>query len=304
MASNFALILVLVTLVTGIVWACDKWIWAPKRARKIAEAQLAHGNKVDAAVLSRAARVPGWIEQARSIFPVIAVVLVLRSFIYEPFQIPSGSMMPTLLVGDFILVEKFAYGLKEPVGNTTLIPTGKPERGDVVVFKYPEDTRIDYIKRVIGLPGDRIVYQDKQLFIKPACDGDNCPDFTPVELEYEQSGEFTQMGIPLEHYRERLTDEPHDILRNPLLPDRVSMYYRQPGTARNEWIVPEGQYFAMGDNRDNSTDSRFWGFVPEENLVGKAVAIWISFEFERNADSWLPSWVPSDVRFSRIGAIR
>ncbi len=304
MASTFALILVLVTLVTGIIWACDKWIWAPQRVRKIAEAQLAHGNKVDAAVLTRAARVPGWIEQARSIFPVIAVVLVLRSFIYEPFQIPSGSMMPTLLVGDFILVEKFAYGLKEPVGNTRIIPTGTPERGDVVVFKYPEDTRIDYIKRVIGLPGDRIVYQDKQLFIKPACDGDACPDFAPVALEYKQSGEFTQMGIPLEHYRERLTDEPHDILRNPLLPDRVSMYYRQPDTARNEWVVPEGHYFAMGDNRDNSTDSRFWGFVPEENLVGKAVAIWISFEFERNADSWLPAWVPSDVRFSRIGAIR
>ena len=304
MASNFALILVLVTLVSGIIWACDKWMWAPARARKIAEAQQAHGNKVDEAALARAAKVPGWIEQARSIFPVIAVVLILRSFIYEPFQIPSGSMMPTLLVGDFILVEKFAYGLKEPVGNTTLIATGQPKRGDVVVFKYPEDTRIDYIKRVIGLPGDRIVYQDKQLFIKPACEGDNCPDFAPVELSFTQKGEFSQMGTELERYRESLTGQTHDILRNPMLPDRVSMYYRQPDTALNEWVVPAGHYFTMGDNRDNSTDSRFWGFVSEENLVGKAVAIWISFEFERNADSWLPAWVPSDVRFSRIGAIR
>ncbi|MGB5854486.1 MAG: signal peptidase I [Oceanisphaera sp.] len=304
MASNFALILVLITLVSGIIWACDKWLWAPSRARKIAEAQVAHGNKVDQAALARAARVPGWIEQARSIFPVIAVVLVLRSFIYEPFQIPSGSMMPTLLVGDFILVEKFAYGLKEPVGNTTLIPTGQPKRGDVVVFKYPEDTRIDYIKRVIGLPGDRVIYQDKQLFVQPACEGEVCPDVAAVELSPAQQGEFYQMGIELERSHESLTERSHDILRNPMLPDRVSMYYRQPNTALNEWVVPAGHYFTMGDNRDNSTDSRFWGFVPEENLVGKAVAIWISFEFERNADSWLPAWVPSNVRFSRIGAIR
>lgn len=303
MASTFALILVLVTLVTGIIWACDKWIWAKHRAQKIADAQVAHGNKVDKAALAKASLAPGWVEQAKSIFPVIAVVLVLRSFIYEPFQIPSGSMMPTLLVGDFILVEKFAYGLKEPVNNTRLIATGEPERGDVAVFKYPENPKVDYIKRIIGLPGDHIVYQDKQLYIKPACTGDDCPDFAPVPLAFEQSGEFSQMGIPLERYAEQLTEQPHDILRNPLLPDRVSMYYRQPGTALNEWVVPEGHYFAMGDNRDNSTDSRFWGFVPEQNLVGKAVAIWISFEFERNADSWLPSWVPSDVRFSRVGAI-
>ncbi|AEY00682.1 signal peptidase I [Oceanimonas sp. GK1] len=303
MASTFALILVLVTLVTGIIWACDKWIWAPQRGRRLAEAQQSHGNKVDAAALAKAAATPGWIEQARSIFPVIAAVLVLRSFIYEPFQIPSGSMMPTLLVGDFILVEKFSYGLKEPVTNTTLIPTGKPERGDIAVFKYPENPRIDYIKRVVGLPGDHIVYRDKQLYIKPACDGNDCPGYAPVPLTFAQSGEFTQMGIPLARYREALTERAHDVLQNPLLPDRVSMYHRQPGTALNEWVVPEGHYFTLGDNRDNSTDSRFWGFVPEGNLVGRAVAIWISFEFDRNADSWLPSWVPSDVRFSRIGAI-
>ena len=303
MANNFALILVLVTLVTGIIWALDKWRWGPARARKIAEAQVAHGNKVDAAALARAAKVPGWIEQGRSIFPVIAAVLILRSFIYEPFQIPSGSMMPTLLVGDFILVEKFAYGLKDPVTTTTLIETGQPKRGDVVVFKYPEDTRVDYIKRVIGLPGDRIVYQDKQLFIKPACDGDDCPDFAPVALTAGKEGEYFQMGVPLERFHEALTPRGHDILLNPLQPDRVTQYYGQSGTAQNEWLVPAGQYFTMGDNRDNSTDSRFWGFVPAENLVGKAVAIWISFEFERNADSWLPAWVPSDVRFSRIGAI-
>lgn len=304
MANNFALILVLVTVVTGIIWVCDKFIWAPKRARKIAQAQAVHGNTVDEAALRKAAKTPGWIEQARSIFPVIAAVLILRSFIYEPFQIPSGSMMPTLLVGDFILVEKFAYGLKEPVSNSTLIPTGQPKRGDVVVFKYPEDTRIDYIKRVIGLPGDRVKYQDKQLFIKPACEGDDCPDFRPVELDFVKSGEFTQMGIELEQYLEQLTEQPHAILRNPMMPDRVSMYYRQNNTAANEWLVPEGMYFTLGDNRDNSTDSRFWGVVPEQNLVGKAVAIWTSFEFDRTSDSWLPKWVPSKVRFSRIGAIQ
>ena len=303
MASNFALILVLVTLVTGIIWALDKWRWAPARARKIAQAQASHGNQVNEAALVRAAKVPGWIEQARSIFPVIAAVLILRSFIYEPFQIPSGSMMPTLLVGDFILVEKFAYGLKEPISNSTLIPTGAPKRGDVVVFKYPEDTRIDYIKRVIGLPGDRIVYQDKQLFIKPACAGDDCPDFAPIALSAGEVGEFSQSGVALERFSEALTERGHDILKNPQRPDPMQLYYGQPNTAQNEWVVPARHYFTMGDNRDNSTDSRFWGFVPEENLVGKAVAIWISFEFERNADSWLPAWVPSDVRFSRIGAI-
>ena len=303
MASNFALILVLVTLVTGIIWALDKWRWAPARARKIAQAQASHGNQVNEAALVRAAKVPGWIEQARSIFPVIAAVLILRSFIYEPFQIPSGSMMPTLLVGDFILVEKFAYGLKEPISNSTLIPPGAPTRGDVVVFKYPEDTRIDYIKRVIGLPGDRIVYQDKQLFIKPACAGDDCPDFAPIALSAGEVGEFSQSGVALERFSEALTERGHDILKNPQRPDPMQLYYGQPNTAQNEWVVPAGHYFTMGDNRDNSTDSRFWGFVPEANLVGKAVAIWISFEFERNADSWLPTWVPSDVRFSRIGAI-
>ena len=250
---------------------------------------------------------PVWIEQTGGVFPVIALVLILRSFIFEPFQIPSGSMMPTLLVGDFILVEKFAYGLKDPVTNTKFLETGEPKRGDVVVFKYPLDTRVDYIKRVVGMPGDRVIYRNKELMIRPKCDeqeGKTCPGFQKLDVKFEQRGEFSQMGIPLDRYTEQLGDVSHETLRNPLMPDLVDRYYRQPGTYPDEWVVPEGHYFVMGDNRDNSTDSRFWGFVPEQNLVGKAVAIWISFEFEREEGSSLPSWVPTGVRFNRIGGIK
>ena len=171
-----------------------------------------------------------------------------------------------------------------------------------MVFKYPHNTRVDYIKRVIGLPGDHVAYRNKQLFIKPACAGDDCPDFTPVELSEQRPGGFFQ-GYELERLTENLAATPHDIFRSLPVRSLEERYYSQPGVPRNEWVVPDGHYFTMGDNRDASEDSRFWGFVPAENLVGRAVAIWVSFEFERNADSWLPGWVPSDVRFSRIGAI-
>ena len=173
------------------------------------------------------------------------------------------------------------------------------------VFKYPENPQIDYIKRVIGLPGDRIVYQNKQFLIEPKCDdGTNCPPAKAIKLSNVNRGEFSQEGIPLSRYTEQLGDVAHDILINPSRPDFSNHFYEQAGTAVGEFIVPEGEYFAIGDNRDNSTDSRFWGFVPEANLVGKAVAIWISFEFERPASSWLPTWVPTGVRFDRVGAIK
>jgi signal peptidase I len=166
---------------------------------------------------------------------------------------------------------------------------------------------VDYIKRVVGMPGDRVIYRNKELMIRPKCDeqeGKTCPGFQKLDVKFEQRGEFTQMGIPLDRYTEQLGEVSHETLRNPLMPDMVGRYYRQPGTYPDEWVVPEGQYFVMGDNRDNSTDSRFWGFVPEQNLVGKAVAIWISFEFEREEGSLLPSWVPTGVRFNRIGGIK
>ncbi|EBP9396063.1 signal peptidase I, partial [Salmonella enterica] len=155
MANMFALILVIATLVTGILWCVDKFVFAPKRRARQAAAQTASGDALDNATLNKVAPKPGWLETGASVFPVLAIVLIVRSFLYEPFQIPSGSMMPTLLIGDFILVEKFAYGIKDPIYQKTLIETGHPKRGDIVVFKYPEDPKLDYIKRAVGLPGDK-----------------------------------------------------------------------------------------------------------------------------------------------------
>ncbi|MEF1247090.1 signal peptidase I [Vibrio owensii] len=298
MANTFSLILVIVTLVTGVVWLLEKLVFAKKRQAKVAEIQAQTANGLDAVTLQKVESQPWWVENSVSIFPVIAFVLVLRSFIYEPFQIPSGSMMPTLLVGDFILVEKYAYGLKDPVWRTQLVETGKPERGDIVVFKYPPQPNIDYIKRVVGLPGDTVRYStDKQVCIQSKGES-SCK---PVKLSNVEESQFIQNGIPLIQMNEKLGEVEHQVLVNPLARDRVQNYQPRPGV--NEWVVPQGQYFVMGDNRDNSADSRYWGFVPEANLVGKAVAIWISFEFDRGADSVLPSWIPTGVRFNRVGGI-
>lgn len=304
MAAYFSLILVLVTLGSGLVWMADALVFAPKRREKLAMAQAAEAELSEENV-EVILRESAFVETSKSIFPVIAFVLILRSFIYEPFQIPSGSMMPTLLVGDFILVEKFSYGIKDPVWRSTLKETGKPERGDVAVFKYPENPKIDYIKRIVGLPGDRIVYRNKQLYIQAACaEGQSpCPELKAVERVSVNRGEFSQDGTPLLRFKEQIGDVTHDILINPSRPDMINYYHRQENVPLTEFIVPEGQYFAMGDNRDNSTDSRFWGFVPEHNLVGKAVAIWISFEFDRTQADFLPAWIPTGVRFNRVGGI-
>ena len=175
----------------------------------------------------------------------------------------------------------------------------------MAVFKYPENPQIDYIKRIVGLPGDRIVYRNKQLYIQPACaEGQSpCPELKAVERVSVNRGEFSQDGTPLLRFKEQLGEVTHDILINPSRPDMINYYHRQENVPLTEFIVPEGQYFAMGDNRDNSTDSRFWGFVPEHNLVGKAVAIWISFEFDRRPSDFLPAWIPTGVRFNRVGGI-
>ncbi|NMH64785.1 signal peptidase I [Shewanella salipaludis] len=304
MAAYFSLILVLVTLGSGLIWMLDALLMAPKRRANLALAQASQAELSEDAI-DKIIREPALVETAHSIFPVIAFVLILRSFIYEPFQIPSGSMMPTLLVGDFILVEKFSYGLKDPVWRNKLIETGEPERGDVVVFKYPDNPQIDYIKRVVGLPGDRIIYRNKQLFLQKACASvqTQCPGPELVKHVDVSRGDFTQDGVPLLRYKEQLGDVSHDILLNPTRPDMLGYFHHQPGHAMGEFVVPEGHYFMMGDNRDNSTDSRFWGFVPEANLVGKAVAIWISFEFERTPADILPTWVPTGIRFERVGGI-
>lgn len=231
--------------------------------------------------------------------------------------------MPTLLIGDFILVEKFAYGIKDPVFQKTLIETGHPQRGDIVVFKYPEDPRLDYIKRAVGLPGDKISYDpvEKQLTIQPHCpSGQACSDTLPITYSHVEPSDFVQTfsrqngrevtngfwqrpkeenqtdGIRLTERNETLAEVTHRILTLPVVQDQVNLYYRQPGQPIATWIVPPAHYFMMGDNRDNSADSRYWGFVPEANLVGKATTIWLSFEKQQG------EW-PTDIRLSRIGRI-
>lgn len=316
MANTFALILVIATLITGIMWCMDKFVFAPKRRARAAD------GSVNSDMAKKDLAKPGWLETCASVFPVLAIVLVVRSFIYEPFQIPSGSMMQTLLIGDFILVEKYAYGIKDPIFQNTLINTGHPKRGDIVVFKYPRNPTVDYIKRVVGLPGDRVSYDSvsKQVTIVPncgagqACDGSLAVTYSTPEASHfvqtfsmgngEVSGGFWPLapdqskegGIRLTKRTETLGSAEHNILINPVVQDQSGLYFRQSGLPAGTWVVPQGQYFMMGDNRDNSEDSRYWGFVPEKNLVGKAVAIWMSFE--KQQDEW-----PTGVRLNRIGGI-
>ncbi len=312
MAVYFSIFLVILTFVTGIVWFVNKFYLAPQRALKLTQAEQQCEGELSESVKAKIIEPSGAVDTAVQIFPVIAFVLILRSFIYEPFQIPSGSMMPTLLDGDFILVNKFNYGLRDPIARHKFYENGLPERGDVAVFKYPVDPRIDYIKRIVGLPGDRIIYRDKSLYIQPACQAsdDVCPEMKKVITEFVSKGEF---GDDLYRYASIMPNKTHEILIDNQTNAHIqaSNFCRhaglrlcqQAGTSRDEFIVPAGHYFAMGDNRDNSADSRFWGFVPEENLVGEAVAIWMSFDFENTADDFLPTWIPTGIRFSRIGGI-
>ncbi len=264
MNFDFPFFLVVATAVTGGIWLIDALFFA--RRRRAAEK----------------AKEPLLVEYARSFFPIILFVLVLRSFLLEPFRIPSGSMMPTLLVGDFILVNKFAYGLRLPVLNRKVVEIGEPERGDVVVFKYPRDPSVDYIKRIVGLPGDEIAYRNKTLYIN----GRPQPQ-TKVGI-YTGTGSGARETGVLELV-EDLEGVRHHILINPRVPD---FGFGCQMLARGPVKVPEGHYFAMGDNRDNSNDSRCWGFVPEQNLVGKAFGIWM------NWDSNQPGF---PIDWSRIG---
>lgn len=305
MTVYFSLFLVLLTLATGIIWAIDHFVWKPKRNTKVEGLQAQAGTPFTAEQREQAAPQSSLAEFAQAAFPILAFVLIMRSFIYEPFRIPSGSMMPTLLEGDFILVEKFRYGLRDPVWRKEFFETGRPQRGDIAVFKYPIDPAVDYIKRVIGLPGDRIIYREKKIYVQPA----NCempceePDIVVAEHELLSEGDFFKDRAPLSRFRESLDGRSYDVLIDQSSPSLTGNYVRQEGTRRDEWIVPEGHYFALGDNRDNSIDSRYWGFVAEEHLVGRATFVWMSFEFDRNRSSWLPRWVPSKVRFERLGGI-
>lgn len=257
---DFSFYLSLATLITGLVWLLDAFLLAPKR---LALAGVESGAEENAdSDSSDSVPEPWYVEYSKSFFPVLLFVLVLRSFIAEPFRIPSGSMLPTLEVGDFILVNKFSYGLRWPVFNNKFIEIGEPQRGDVVVFRFPEDPRIDYIKRVVGLPGDRIEYIDKQLVING----------NPVALEFVEPYDriIIRGGGVSRVYTEKLPNKEHAILLYP----RV----RSPFQDSVE-VVPDGHYFVMGDNRDDSRDSRAWGFLPEKNLVGKAFFVWMHYDF-------------------------
>lgn len=305
MAGYFAIFLVLLTLASGLIWLLDTFVLAPKRQQKLAMAQASASGSLPEEASAELLKEPHLVETAKSIFPVIALITIFRSFIYEPFQIPSGSMMPTLLVGDFILVEKFSYDVKDPVWRKTLYSNTTPQRGDVAVFKYPEQPTVDYIKRVVGLPGDRVIYRNKQLFIQTACaEGQtNCGKLEMIELSLKNEGEYYQEQYPQRRYTEKLGEVSHDILQTPARREHTEFFFKQHGTAIDEFIVPEGHYFVLGDNRDNSRDGRFWGFVPADNMVGKAVFIWMSFEFNDDPNSWLPGWIPTGIRFERLGPI-
>ena len=271
MNFDFPTIMVLAVFVTGAIWAVDIFVWAPKRRAQLG-AVTNGGAAVNPAELEekteRLMKEPILVEYSRSLFPVILIVLILRSFIVEPFRIPSGSMMPTLLVGDFILVNKFAYGIRLPVINTKIIDVGTPQRGDVFVFRYPKDPSTDYIKRVIGLPGDRISYFNKVVYVNGKA----------VEQLDQSVYQGVGSGIGMSGNRlilEKLGTVEHNILIDDNKP-----------IMNGDFIVPEGEYFAMGDNRDNSNDSRFWGTVPQANLVGKAFMIWMNWDSNDNRIAW------------------
>lgn len=261
--------LALASIVSGLVWLAYRLIKGKTKEKPL------KGQTQE--------KLPVAVEYARSFFPIFLVVLLLRGFLVEPFRIPSGSMMPTLLVGDFILVNKYTYGLRLPVTKTKLIDIQDPERGDIVVFRWPVNPRLDYIKRVVALPGDRVRYKDKTLVING--------QVVPIE----PVGQYRPVGSGMRamgsiHGREQLGDIEHDVLIQPRAPD----FSPACGfLGQREVSVPDGQYLMVGDNRDDSNDGRCWGFVPEENLVGKAFFVWFSWDWKR----------PGFLAVSRIGPI-
>jgi len=289
--ADFSLVLVLITAVSGVVWALDHWLLRPRRDA----AALAAGK--DPATLPE----PGTVDYARSFFPVAAVLLVLRSFIFEPYRIPSDSMMPTLLDGDFIVVNKYAYGLRWPVTHRKFVAIGEPQRGDVVVFRFPPDPSINYIKRVVGLPGDLLEVRSDRLIV-------NGQPVPLNEVGRYEDGCYFNMRLA----EEQLGEHKHRILHC-VTPDSLGVP-PQPGCNREitqNYIcdepselssgdqgdhairVPPGSYLMVGDNRDNSYDGRFWGFVDEKLLVGKATRIWFNWDFQRTGG---PQWSRAGMR--------
>ena len=286
--GNFALLLFLATVVTGLYWLAERFYFLPQRLKVLVaeeaeqiqrrEALDKMGIKpvetVPTTDKERLLMQPWWLDWTAGLFPVILMVFILRSFLFEPFKIPSGSMIPTLWVGDLILVNKFHYGIRLPVLNTKVTEGNKPQRGDVMVFRYPPKPTLDYIKRVVGVPGDEVAYLNKKLSIngQPVSKTD-LPDF----FEEDAMRYFKQ-------FQEKLGDKTHQLLnddtRPAFVPGAEDFAFKENCNYTVEGVtckVPEGMYFMMGDNRDNSLDSRYWGFVPDKNIVGKAFFVWMNF---------------------------
>jgi signal peptidase I len=290
--GNFSLLLFILTVCTFAYWLAERFHFQPAREAAAAELErqdaarrqqlAAQGiQKVDGDVARAKEAVlaqPWWLDWTAGLFPVILAVFLLRSFLFEPFKIPSGSMLPTLLVGDLILVNKYHYGVRLPVVNKKIIANNDPQRGDVVVFRYPRDTSIDYIKRVVGVPGDEVVFKNQRLSLN----GQDVPlEALPPPGFYDEE---TMRHYP--EFKEKLGSVEHRILVNLQgqafygSDDRIAFPFRENCRYSAEGVackVPPGHYFMMGDNRDNSQDSRFWGFVPDENIVGRAFLIWMNF---------------------------
>lgn len=246
----FEIGLVVLTFASGAIWLLDRLF-------------LAKARKARAGLLDED-REPVVVDYAKAFFPILAVVLVLRSFVAEPFRIPSSSMMPTLLIGDFILVNKFSYGLRLPINNRKIIEIGEPARGDVVVFRPPQHPDQDWIKRVVGLPGDRIAYHDNVLYVNGEASA-----YQPVG-DYVGKGRGEEMTGASLLVEDIGGDGRHEVL------EIESPLFANHGVGA--WTVPEGEYFVMGDNRDRSDDSRFWGTLPESRLRGKAFLVWMNFD--------------------------
>jgi signal peptidase I len=278
------------TLVSGLYWLAERFYFLPQRRRAAQAFEEAHaqrqeqlhklGVRADEVDVGQAKdkllMQPWWLDWTAGLFPVIAIVFILRSFLFEPFKIPSGSMIPTLLINDLILVNKFHYGVRLPVINTKIIDNNSPQRGDVMVFRYPPKPSLDYIKRVVAVPGDEVAYLNKQLSVngKPLTQK-ALPDFFDADaLRYTKQFE-EQTADASRRYRIVVEAD-----RPAFVPGAENFKFRENCLYSAEGVVckvPPGHYFMLGDNRDNSLDSRFWGFVPEENIVGKAFFVWMNF---------------------------
>lgn len=315
--NTFSILLIILTAVSGSLWCYIRFGVLPKRRHQLAREEQLKGKVLSEEEKRQILPVSERSEFLSSLFPVLAFVLILRSFVFEPFQIPSGSMEPTLRIGDFLIVEKYAYGIKDPVLQHTIIETGKPQRGDVIVFKAPKQALVrasgtvrasvgeefgddnmsptDYIKRVVGTEGDRVRYDSAQRVISiiyakngQPCEQD-CEQKTFTKSDEQVNPTFVYDNTAQLEFNES-GDVEHKILNEPQAFNIDFAYYPNQN---GEWIVPKGQYFVMGDNRDHSDDSRFWGFVPERNIVGKATFIWLSLD--KKQGEW-----PTGIRTERV----